>query len=84
VQWFKLDLTILVSSFKGPSKKAQQQQNKNIISILDIFGFEDFVENSFEQLCINFANESLQYFFNKHVFKLEQVSLRFLNWLNPS
>jgi myosin heavy subunit len=34
----------------GPSKKAQQQQNKNIISILDLFGFEDFVENSFEQV----------------------------------
>jgi myosin-15 len=62
----------------GPSKKSQQQQqNRNIISILDLFGFEDFVENSFEQLCINFANESIQYFFNKHIFKLEQVRLFF-------
>ena len=62
----------------GPSKKAHHQQNKNIISILDLFGFEDFVENSVEQLCINFANESLQYYFNKHIFKLEQVNASML------
>ncbi|KAF8367210.1 hum-7 [Pristionchus pacificus] len=50
------------------------QRRSYSIGILDIFGFEDIgaAINSFEQLCINYANEHLQAYFNQHIFQFEQ------------
>ncbi|XP_018424807.1 PREDICTED: unconventional myosin-XV [Nanorana parkeri] len=54
------------------NKLVYPRQDALSIAILDIYGFEDLNFNSFEQLCINYANEYLQFFFNKIVFREEQ------------
>ncbi|KAM9261524.1 unconventional myosin-XV [Cariama cristata] len=54
------------------NKLVYPRQEALSIAILDIYGFEDLNFNSFEQLCINYANEYLQFFFNKIIFQEEQ------------
>ncbi|GCC20554.1 hypothetical protein chiPu_0019116 [Chiloscyllium punctatum] len=53
--------------------KIKGKESFKSIAILDIFGFENFEINRFEQFNINYANEKLQEYFNKHIFSLEQL-----------
>eukprot|EP00040_Diaphanoeca_grandis_P023132 m.125302 g.125302 ORF g.125302 m.125302 type:complete len:1062 (+) comp29125_c0_seq1:115-3300(+) len=59
----------------GFVSSSHAKKNK-VIGILDIFGFENFQTNGFEQMCINVTNEQLQNFFNKHIFENELAEYR--------
>uniref|UniRef100_A0A8B9M2I0 non-specific serine/threonine protein kinase n=1 Tax=Accipiter nisus TaxID=211598 RepID=A0A8B9M2I0_9AVES len=61
-----------INTLLKPDKLLSGNDDGLNIGILDIFGFENFKKNSFEQLCINIANEQIQFYFNQHVFAWEQ------------
>ncbi|XP_058879087.1 unconventional myosin-X-like isoform X2 [Acipenser ruthenus] len=58
---------------KKLNSRIKGKEDFKSIGILDIFGFENFEVNRFEQFSINYANEKLQEYFNKHIFSLEQL-----------
>lgn len=69
--WIVLRINITIS------RSASNAANSVSLGVLDIFGFENFTVNSFEQLCINYANESLQQFFVQQIFKVASTFIFF-------
>lgn len=57
--------------------KEEAAVNYGTIGMLDIFGFESFQYNRFEQLCINYANEKLQQKFTEDIFRTVQEEYKY-------
>lgn len=71
-EWIVFALNRLFrDDFSSENKFSGERKKSRSISILDLFGFEKFQTNSYEQLCINVANEQFQYFYRQHIFSWE-------------
>jgi myosin heavy subunit len=72
------DITHDFFMFQSVNKAMVKDADEINIGILDIYGFEIFQNNGFEQFCINYVNEKLQQIFIKLTLKAEQVCFRFV------
>eukprot|EP01083_Nonionella_stella_P067829 179682_1 len=66
----RINEELYLDEAKGEGLSAQNELK--FIGILDVFGFENFWDNSMEQFCINYTNEKLQQYFNYHIIMSEQ------------
>ncbi|CAF0854269.1 unnamed protein product [Adineta ricciae] len=72
-EWLIERINVAMNNKNNANRQNPSEEKFRSVGVLDIFGFEKFEQNSFEQLCINYTNEELQQFFVHHVFKLEQA-----------
>ena len=70
--WLVKEINQATSASTAGASSTSFSQN-GIIGLLDIFGFESFEQNGFEQLCINYANEKLQQKFTEDIFRQVQA-----------
>lgn len=67
----RMNLTILP---EGENDDKFKQETKTV-GLLDIFGFENFKDNNFEQMCINYVNEKLHKLYISAIFDAEKLEL---------
>ena len=66
----------LVTKLNDSLQNRKHKSRKTLMGLLDIYGFEIFEKNSFEQFCINYCNEKLQQLFIELTLKSEQEEYR--------